>query len=49
VELSERELEIIFNALGKLHDSSIDGVYKYHRTDEIKELHDKVYQEMKKD
>jgi hypothetical protein len=49
MELTKRELEIIFNALCKLHDSAIDGIYNYHRTDEILEINYKICSEMKKD
>lgn len=49
MELTEREKEIIYNALGKLYDSRVDGVYKYHSMTEILELHRKFYKEIKKD
>lgn len=48
MELSEREKEIIFNSLGRLYDAVIDGKYDYHRVEEISELHEKFYEELKK-
>jgi hypothetical protein len=48
MELTKREIEIIFNALGRLHDSVIDGFYNYHSEIEILELQEKFEKEMKR-
>ena len=48
MELTNREVTIIFNALGRLHGLAMDGLYEYHRDDEISELHDKFHDELKK-
>lgn len=49
MELTKREKEIIFNSLGKLHDSVIDDVYNYHSAEEVLELHEKFEKEIKND
>ena len=47
MELTHRETTIVFNALGRLHDLSMDGFYNYHRDDEILELQNKFYELIK--
>lgn len=41
MELTKREITMIFNALGRLHDAVIDEKYDYHREEEIAELQEK--------